>query len=81
MSNFFKKITSRKFILAVVGVAVGICTIFGIDGDSIKDVAGAVVTAISAVSYIITEGKIDEANAKKNAEAINKGIDAIKEQE
>ena len=59
MKNFLKKLGSRKFILAVVGVAVGICAIFGIDGGAIETVAGAVTAAGSAIAYICAEGKID----------------------
>lgn len=59
MSELFRKISSRKLWLAIAGVATGVCMILGIDGGEINDVAGAVVSLASVVTYIITEGKID----------------------
>lgn len=55
------KLTSRKFWAAIAGVVVGIALAFGVDGDTITDVAGAVTALASVVTYIITEGKIDAA--------------------
>lgn len=65
MSELFRKISSRKLWLAIAGVATGVCMILGIDGGEINDVAGAVVSLASVVTYIITEGKID-ANRVQN---------------
>jgi len=38
--------------------------VFGLDEGTISNVAGAVVSAASLVTYIITEGKVDAAAAK-----------------
>jgi hypothetical protein len=38
---------------------------FGLDESTISSVAGAVVSATSVASYIITEGKVDAAGVKK----------------
>lgn len=78
--DFLKKFGSRKFILAAVGVVVGVCAMFGIDGNAIETVAGAVTAAASAIAYIIAEGKIDAESAKNAAEKINDAIDAVKEE-
>lgn len=78
MKNFVKKLTSRKFILAAVGVVVGVCAMFGIDGSAIETVAGAVTAAASAIAYIIAEGKIDAESAKNAANKINDAIDAVR---
>lgn len=65
MSNLIKKLTSRKFLLAVVGVAAGLAMAFGVTGDeithAITDVAGIVTALVSAVTYIMAEAKIDAA--------------------
>ena len=42
--------------------------VFGLDEGTISSVAGAVVSAASVVSYIITEGRVDAQGVKKAAE-------------
>jgi len=67
MQEFLKKITSRKFLAAVAGVATGLAMVFGVDETAISTVAGAGTTVASVVSYILSEGMIDAAavEAKK----------------
>lgn len=64
MSNFIRKIASRKLWLAIAGVATGIAVILGVDGSEISDISGAVVSLASVMTYIITEGKIDSESVK-----------------
>lgn len=66
--TFLKKLTSRKFLAALAGVATGLAMVFGVDEGAISMVAGAVTTAASVVSYILSEGMVDAAaqNAGKN---------------
>ena len=40
--------------------------VFGLDESTISSVAGAVVSATSVASYIITEGKVDAESVKKS---------------
>ena len=61
MQNFWKKLTSRKFLAALAGVATGLAMVFGVDETSISTVAGAVTTVASVVSYIMSEGMVDAA--------------------
>ena len=61
MQNFLKKLTSRKFLAALAGVATGLAMIFGVDETTISTVAGAVTTVASVVSYIMSEGMVDAA--------------------
>ncbi len=67
MREFLRKITSRKFLAAVAGVATGLAMVFGVDETAISTVAGAVTTVASVVSYILSEGMVDAAavEAKK----------------
>ena len=67
MQEFLRKITSRKFLAAVAGVATGLAMVFGVDETAISTVAGAVTTVASVVSYILSEGMVDAAavEAKK----------------
>ena len=60
-----KKFLSRKFLIAVVGVIVGLAISFGADSSEITQIAGAVTSAISALSYIFGEAMVDAAAAKK----------------
>ncbi len=53
-----KKLTSRKFILALAGLITGICTLFGGE-ELISQVAGAVTALAATVTYIVSEGQID----------------------
>lgn len=61
MQNFLKKLTSRKFLDALAGVATGLAMVFGVDETTISTVAGAVTTVASVVSYIMSEGMVDAA--------------------
>ena len=61
MQNFLKKLTSRKFLAALAGVATGLAMVFGVDETTISTVAGAVTTVASVVSYIMSEGRVDAA--------------------
>ena len=61
MQTFIRKITSRKFLAALAGVATGLAMVFGVDETAISTVAGAVTTVASVVSYIMSEGMVDVA--------------------
>lgn len=82
MKEFFKKFTSRKFLAALSGIVLGIAIIFGVNGDTVTTIAGAVTSLVSAITYIFTEGKIDANNAKKiidSVETIAETIEEVKE--
>ena len=61
MQNFLKKLTSRKFLAALAGVATGLAMVLGVDETTLSTVAGAVTTVASVVSYIMSEGMVDAA--------------------
>ena len=61
MQNFLKKLTSRKFLAALAGVATGLAMGFGVDETTSSTGAGAVTTVASVVSYIMSEGMVDAA--------------------
>jgi len=62
MNNIIRKLTSRKFLLALVGVVVGIAMAFGVESG---EIVGAVTTIGSIVAYITGEAKVDAAAAGK----------------
>ena len=54
-----QKLSSRKLWACVVGVVMGAAMIFGLDQEIIGTVSGALMSVVSLVVYIVTEGKID----------------------
>lgn len=56
-----QKLSSRKFLTALLGVASGLAMIFGVDEQAVTQVAGAVTALASVVSYIFAEAKVDTA--------------------
>ena len=62
MKDIMRKLTSRKFLLALVGVVVGIAMAFGVESG---EIVGAVTTIGSIVAYIMGEAKVDAAAAGK----------------
>lgn len=74
MSEIMRKLTSRKFLLALVGMVSGLALAFGVDGSEIENVVaiiGGIVTAAGSImAYINGEAKIDAAavEVEKNAE-------------
>lgn len=79
MSRF----TSRKFLSMVVGVIMGLALAFGLDEGTISTVAGSVVSLVSVIVYVITEGKIDAAavgQAAKELEDLYAALEAAAEE-
>ena len=74
MDTLIRKLSSRKLWAAIAGVVTGLSIVFGLDGDVITAVSGAVVSLASVVTYIITEGKID-------AEAVKQVVEDVQEVE
>ena len=77
MRTFWTKITSRKFLAALVGIITGLAMIFGLDQNVITTVSGAVMALASVITYIISEGKIDAAAVGKAAQAVEDAKEAI----
>ena len=59
MVNWKRKLTSRKFWVAVVGLVSGIMIAFGSDAETVETVSGCIMSAASVVAYIIGEGLAD----------------------
>ena len=68
MNDIIRKITSRKFLMALVGVVSGLALAFGVEGSEITEIVsavGGILTALgSAIAYINAEAKVDAAAAK-----------------
>ncbi len=75
-----RKLSSRKLWAAVAGIVTGLAMVFGLDEGTMSSVAGAVVSVSSVVAYIITEGKVDEAAAKKAVEEVKTAAGAVRDE-
>ena len=57
--DLIRKLTSRKFWIAITGLVSGLLLAFKVDADTIENVSGIIMAAASAVAYIIGEGLVD----------------------
>ena len=58
-----RKLTSRKFWLAVVGMVTGIILAFNGSAEVAETVSGCIMSSASVIAYIIGEGLADSANS------------------
>ena len=79
MMDFLNKLKSRKFLTCIAGVVMGLCMVFGLDENAVNIISGAIVSVLSVIMYIYTEGKIDAQAVDKLKEAADKVEDAIHE--
>ena len=63
-NDVIRKLSSRKFWIAVAGIATGICTIIGADSNEIQTVSGAFLAVASVIGYVFAEASIDKANVQ-----------------
>ena len=59
-----RKLTSRKFWLAVVSLASGLLLLFRVDGETVDKICGVIMSAASVIAYIINEGLVDAAGVE-----------------
>lgn len=75
--DFIRKLTSRKLWLAIAGVATGVAMVLGADTSEIQTVAGAITSLVSAVTYIVVEGRVDAANVQNTVIAIEDAAEVL----
>ena len=80
-NDIVRKLTSRKLWLAIAGVATGIATVLGADASEIQTVAGAVVSLVSAVAYIIVEGKVDAASVQNTVLTVEDALEVLENED
>lgn len=59
MIDWKRKLTSRKFWMAVVGLVSGLLMAFKVDAETIETISGVVMAMASVIAYIIGEGLAD----------------------
>ena len=57
-----RKLTSRKFWLAVVAFVTGLLVTFKVDAETVESIGGLIMSGAAVVAYIIGEGLADAAN-------------------
>ena len=62
--TIIEKLKSRKLWVALLGVAVGIASAFGVEASEYAQIAGIVTTAASVLAYVLGEASIDAAAAR-----------------
>ena len=78
MNDILKKLTSRKFLAAVAGTALGAAiTAASLDANIVLSCMGAAMSGASLLTYIITEGRIDAAAVKQTISAVQQAAQAI----
>lgn len=60
-----KKLTSRKFWMAVVAFITPLLLAFGVAEDNVTQVVAIIMAGADVVAYIIAEGLVDANNTSK----------------
>lgn len=69
MSNFVRKITSRKFIVTAIAAIAGVITLFIGENEIVDTIAGMAMTVIPTIVYCLTEGYVDAQSVKTVTQA------------
>lgn len=72
-----KKLTSRKFIIAVITAIAGIVTLIFGHGEEVNTIAGALMTVIPTLVYCIVEGTVDAASVRKIGDAVSDAAEKL----
>lgn len=60
--NILRKLTSRKFWIAIAGFVSGLIFAFNGTAEVAETVSGCIMSGASVIAYIIGEGLADSAN-------------------
>lgn len=67
-NNIIRKLTSRKFWVAVAAFVSGLIVAFDGDAETAETISGLILQGASVLGYLIAEGLADAANAPKDGE-------------
>jgi phage-related holin len=63
--DWIKKLTSRKFWMALVAFITPLLLAFGMAQDTVTQVVAIIMAGADVVAYIVAEGLVDANNAAK----------------
>ncbi|MBQ7968472.1 MAG: hypothetical protein IJ292_01435 [Clostridia bacterium] len=67
-----KKLTSRKFWLAIIGFITPLLISFGVTESAATQIAGIIMSGAACIAYIVGEGLVDAEQAyNKNYDSTN----------
>lgn len=75
--QIIKKLTSRKFIVAVISIISGICLLLGADSDTVSIISGGAMIILPTIAYCLVEGKIDAENVKTIVTTLEETINTL----
>ena len=77
MKEVLRTLSSRKLWLAIAGIATGVSIALGADASEVETIAGAITTLISALTYIIVEGRVDAESVKNSIIEIQDAVEML----
>lgn len=63
MVDWKRKLTSRKFWMAIIGFVTPLLIAFGVSQESVAQIAGIIMSGATVIAYIIGEGLADSKTA------------------
>lgn len=60
--DWIKKLTSRKFWVALVGFVTALLVAFNVDAGSIEQITSIIMSFATLIAYILAEGMVDSSN-------------------
>jgi uncharacterized membrane protein len=65
MIDWKKKLTSRKFWMAIVAFVTPLLLAFGVTENEVAQIVAIIMAGADVVAYIIAEGMVDSAGVKE----------------
>lgn len=66
--DWVKKLTSRKFWVALVGFITPLLIAFNVDAGSVEQITSIIMSGATLIAYILAEGFVDASNVNISIE-------------
>lgn len=63
-----KKLTSRKFWVALIGFISSLLVAFNVDSGSVEQITSIIMSGATLIAYILAEGFVDASNVNLSIE-------------
>ena len=60
--DWLRKLTSRKFWVALIGFVTALLVAFKVDAGSIEQITSIIMSFASLIAYVLAEGFVDASN-------------------